>query len=263
MKIDKKKLLDYFKSINNFMNFKLLKCGKVLFSKQGISKNVGFYIFIIFIIFHKIVLILFYLKKLDLLLNKIKNIILAIKYLRLQKSQEKEKVIKQEEKNKEVIEMDSKDKESEIFRLRLNRININTKINNNLHNTDIFKNYKLGNDISIVNTKKNERNIRNILTEKNDTNAKMGKIQKLESLLDYNDDEINDFSYDMALENDKRNYWQFYISLIKTKHKFIYTFYYKKDYNSKIIKIDLFIFGFALNYAINGFFFDDDIMHKI
>ena len=59
--------------------------------------------------------------------------------------------------------------------------------------------------------------------------------------MDYNDEEINDFSYDFALENDKRTYWQFYISLIKTKHEFIYTFIYKKDYNSKIIKIDLFV----------------------
>ena len=79
----------------------------------------------------------------------------------------------------------------------------------------------------------------------------------------YNDEEINDFSYDLALENDQRTYYQFYISLIKTKHDFIYTFFYNKDYNSKIIKIDLFVFGFALNYTINGFFFNDDAMHNV
>ena len=59
MKIDKKKLLDNFKNIKNFLNFNLLKCGKVLFSKQGISKNIGFYIFIPIIIFHTLVIILF------------------------------------------------------------------------------------------------------------------------------------------------------------------------------------------------------------
>ena len=57
--------------------------------------------------------------------------------------------------------------------------------------------------------------------------------------MEYNDEEINDFSYDLALENDKRSYCQFYISLIKTKYEFVYTFFYNKDYNSKIIKIDL------------------------
>ena len=72
--------------------------------------------------------------------------------------------------------------------------------------------------------------------------------------MDYTDDELNDLSFDLALENDKRSYWKFYISLIKTKHEFIYTFFYNKDYKSKIIKIDLFIFGFTLNYAINGLF---------
>ena len=35
--------------------------------------------------------------------------------------------------------------------------------------------------------------------------------------MDYTDDEINDLSYDLALKNDKRSYWQFYISLIKTR----------------------------------------------
>ena len=79
----------------------------------------------------------------------------------------------------------------------------------------------------------------------------------------YTDDELNDLSYDEALKNDKRSYWKFYVSLIKTKHEFIYAFLFNKDYNSKIIKIDLFIFGFTLNYAINGLFFNDDTMHNV
>ena len=108
------------------------------------------------------------------------------------------------------MEPESKDKESEYFKLKLNKINNNIN-NNNHNNTDIINNYKLNSEIIIVNTKKNERNIRNILTEKNGTNTKIDKILKLESILDYNDDEINDFSYELALENDKRTYWQFYV----------------------------------------------------
>ena len=81
--------------------------------------------------------------------------------------------------------------------------------------------------------------------------------------MEYNEEELNDLSYDLALQNDKRTFWQYYISLIKTKHEIIYAFFYNKDYNSKIIKIDLFLFGFALNYAINGLFFNYDIMHNI
>ena len=92
---------------------------------------------------------------------------------------------------------------------------------------------------------------------------KNDEIKKLESIMNYTEDELNDLSYDLALKNDKRTYWQFYVSLIKTKHEFIYAFIFNKDYNSKIIKIDLFVFGFGLNYAVNGLFFNDDTMHNV
>ena len=65
---------------------KLLKCTKVLFTKRGLSKNVGFYIYSAIIIFHEIILIVFYNKKFDLLKNKIKILTIAIKYLNQKKS---------------------------------------------------------------------------------------------------------------------------------------------------------------------------------
>ena len=64
----------------------LLKCTKVLFTKRGLSKNVGFYIYSAIIIFHAIILIVFYNKKFDLLKNKIKILTIAIKYLNQKKS---------------------------------------------------------------------------------------------------------------------------------------------------------------------------------
>ena len=42
-----------------------------------------------------------------------------------------------------------------------------------------------------------------------------------------------------------------------------FLFFYNKDYKSKIIKIDLFLFGFALNYSVNGLFFNDATMHNV
>ena len=85
----------------------------------------------------------------------------------------------------------------------------------------------------------------------------------MENLMKYNDNELNDLEYELALENDKRKYCQYYISLLRTKHAIIFTFFNNTDYNLKIIKIDLFLFNFALFYAINALFFDDDTMHKI
>ena len=82
-------------------------------------------------------------------------------------------------------------------------------------------------------------------------------------IFEYNDKEMNEFSYQQALKNDKRNYIQYYFSLLKTKHILLFSFYTSNDYNSKIIKIDLFFVGFVANYAINALFFNDDNMHKI
>ena len=114
---------------------------------------------------------------------------------------------------------------------------------------------------SIANPIINKNRIENSnLSEKN---IKNDKDKNSQTIMDYNDDEINDLSYDLALQNDKRTYWQYYISLIKTKHEFIYAFIFNKDYNSKIIKIDLFVFGFGLNYTVNGLFFNDDTMHNV
>ena len=77
------------------------------------------------------------------------------------------------------------------------------------------------------------------------------------------DEEINGFSYDLAIKYDKRTYCQYYISLLKTQHNLICALFNNNDYNSRIIKIDLFLIGFTIEYTVNGLFYSDDTMHKI
>ena len=287
MIIDKKKLLDNFKNIKNIANIKILKCVHVLFSKIGISNNIGFLILISILIFHKIIIILFYLKKFDLLIYKIKQLIFVVKYLKPKNKEEKKE---KKAKNESVLEIKVKRKEEKDVESNRIKINEMDDSNNILNiNNEIVE---VDKKISIINstTKKNKKekednnniednkkntfninlNIKNIITDGNSDNrletlniSKKDNIKNLTSLMDYTEDEINDLSYELALKNDKRTYCQFYISLIKTKHELIYAFFYNKDYNLKIIKIDLFIFGFALNYAINGLFFNDDTMHNV
>ena len=80
-----------------------------------------------------------------------------------------------------------------------------------------------------------------------------------ESILEYNSDEFNSLSYEDALIYDKRNYCQYYCSLIKLNHIIIFSFYCnKKDYNSQIIKIFLFFFSFGADMAFNALFYDAD-----
>ena len=53
------------------------------------------------------------------------------------------------------------------------------------------------------------------------------------------------------------------MSLLKTQHTLICALFNNSDYNSKIIKIDLFVVGFTIEYTINALFYNDDTMHKI
>ena len=78
--------------------------------------------------------------------------------------------------------------------------------------------------------------------------------------LNYN--EINDLPFEEALNKDKRNYIQYYMSLLKTKHSMLYICY-TKDYNSKIVKVSIQIFDLATLISVNSLFFNDDTMHKI
>jgi hypothetical protein len=80
---------------------------------------------------------------------------------------------------------------------------------------------------------------------------------------DYIDYEINTISYKEALENDKRTYFQYYISLIKLKHILLFTFYSNHDYNSFPIKLCVCCFSFSLIIFINTLFFNDFTLHRI
>ena len=94
-------------------------------------------------------------------------------------------------------------------------------------------------------------------------NNKQNQIRNLKKIMNYNNDEKNELSYELDLIYDKRNYCQYYCSLLRLKHGLIFSFCYCEDYNSKIIKIDLFFVEFTINYTINALFFNDETMHKI
>ena len=80
---------------------------------------------------------------------------------------------------------------------------------------------------------------------------------------DYNDYELNMLSYQNAKKYDKRNFCSYYISLIRAKQPLIFAFCPIKDYNSRIIKIDLFFISISIYYFINALFFNESLIHKI
>ena len=74
---------------------------------------------------------------------------------------------------------------------------------------------------------------------------------------------MNSLDYEEACKFDKRSFFQYYISLLKNKHLFLFSFYTYNDYNSRIIKIFLFFFNFGIFITINALFFNDKTIHKI
>ena len=137
-----------------------------------------------------------------------------------------------------------------IENLEINSKNdIKEDMKNNLDKTNI--DIKNDSEISI---NKNRLNIK--------YNNKTNNIET-KKRIEYFDSEINTISFNEALENDKRTFFQYYISLIKTKHILIFLFNRNKDYNSFTIKICLFFFNLALYLTVNTFFFNDSTLHII
>ena len=122
-----------------------------------------------------------------------------------------------------------------------------------------------------INTKSKSMKLKNtekIFVVKKSQDAHITTLNKPKNnlknrFIDLTDYEINLLEYKDALSIDKRTYFQYYISLIKTRHILIFTFFSYHDYNSLIIKISFFFFSITLFFSINCLFISDSTIHKI
>ena len=221
---NKDDLIEYIINIKSKTNLNVLKCSKVLFSKDGLIKNIGSYIILLIIILYIVLSIYFYMKGYILLYAQIDELLTS-------------KILENE------IELSSKkDSSTEISSSSKNINNITNKNNSN-------NKFDSGTNIRKIKLN-NQKEIKN---------HKIG----IEKKINYNNYEINTISYEEALEHDKRTYFQLYISLLKLKHILIFTFNTNKEFNSKTIKLCLFLFSFPLCLATNTLFFNDSTMNKI
>ena len=275
--IDKDKFLNKFVDINNIMNIKLLKCYKLLFSKEGIIYNIGSYIILSIILISIISNVIFLFKGFKLICDNIGKIIdynqiknyknkIIEKFKEINNQKESFKKLKKIQSEKGIKDKSQKKSELKNKATNLSNINESTPPKQKQKKISVFKNYKTVNEenhlISKSNIQKSSKNSLTIINFDNNTKNKIENIKGYQ-FLKYNDQEINTLNYKEALLIDKRTYLQYYFSLIKRKQKLLFTFYTKDDYNSRIIKICLFFFSFALFYAVNALFFSDSTMHKI
>ena len=225
-------------------NMVSMKCVYTLFTKDGISRNIANYILLFFIIILAISGILFYKFGYYLLESDIKEII--------ESNNGKNK------NNIDIIETNIikiKGKKKKIKKAR-NKIKIRK---NNI--IPIYKKSDLNTDNHKSSTKIDLKPNKDILTlnEKKVYN----NDKKLNDKISFNDFDLDIMSSKDAIVYDKRNYFSYYIYLIRIKHPVIFAFCPIKDYNSKIIKIDLLILYFSLFYFFNALFFDETTIHKI
>ena len=273
--INKNKLFNKFVDLKNSLNINIIKCYNILFTKEGLIHNIGSYIILSIYLLNILLLIFFITKGYNLSKNMV-NIIMNIK---------KGKKVKYKKR---------------ISLIRKNIIINNNNYNNNINNKDIifsklkkgksinnkkktvkFKNYPpkkkhkfkrnlivhivgINDNNNIKSKRKDEfKNNQNKLIKSINNNQINNISNKSNNIIYFNDYELNSLSYQDALKIDKRTYLEYYFSLLKTKQLIIFSFYTYTDYNSKIIKISLFFFSFALYYTVNALFFTDSTMNKI
>ena len=74
-------------------------------------------------------------------------------------------------------------------------------------------------------------------------------------IFEYDDDDLNELSFDAAKLFDKRHFCKYYCFMIKIDHIIINTFCRCGDYNLFTVKLGLLLFLFPLNLTFNAFFF--------
>ena len=242
---------DFFKSftdIKNMFNLNILKCYKTVLKLKSFRNNYGFCIVGFVIMLYFITLFIFIIYSFIKIKKEIFNIIFAIK---LNGNPIKKRNIikvdnkKRRKRKKKILKgkdyTESEDKTDK--RLGLNnrtKIDIEKYLGQITQNTPNNKHINIKIKLSIH---KNNMHVNKILDKK--------------------EFELNSLYYEEALNLEHRNYFEYYISLLKYNHPILFSFASFDDYNSKIIKIFLFFFSLYLDLAINALFFTDDTMHKI
>ena len=224
-------LIFQFSNKQKITNFNILKCSNLLFSKEGLTKNFGNYLILLILLLYIATAFYIYFKGYNLLMIKI-NEILNNKALETERNSKKE-----------LNDFLNNLAPSSHRNIQLSSFHMNSFKTSNETKVDL----KINDNNYIINDKNKNKDTKN----ENDHDIK------------YYDYEINSIPYQEAINIDKRTYFQYYKSLIKKNHIFIFSFNPNNDYNLYIIRICLFFFYLALNVVINALFFNDSMIHRI
>ena len=269
-----------------YSNNKIINCYKLILSKSGLKSNIGSYMLFI-LIFCCIILTIIFIKDKN---KKIEALIYNKVYDKMKKNLNSPPKLKNKESTNSSLRKINKSLCKSCVFDNLQNINVrklekkaslimqkkNKEKKKSLYLKNSFVIYDYNNNKNKSKEKLNQSGIKNKNTKKkiNDKTEKdKTKIIKRKScskkvLLyleqnSFNDEELNLMKYEEAIKYDKRNYFQYYWSLLKKKQVILFTFISKNDYNIFTLKIILFILSISLYFTVNALFFDDDTMHNI
>ena len=259
-----------------------MKCYNIMLSTNGLLINIGSYTFLSIIFSNIILIIVFISKGYKTLFAKIYEIKKGSKSYKNKEMMNNNDIIKttgnskikkgkkaNKKANKRIIKKTNKKKKkknnSEVKEPPKKYKNRNKTANNDdskaikLSSSEVKVQLKISK--KIINCKDTSHNNMSILNSKNTKIKKSKKHNK--NFIYYNDYEINTLNYKEALKVDKRTYPQYYFSLLRMRYLLVFTFFARNDYNSKSMKICLFLFNFSLYFTVNSLFFSDATMHTI
>ena len=188
--INTDKLLNNFMDIKTISNIGIIKCFKKIITSEGLKSNIGSYILLLIIVLLLIGCILFYFKGYQYLSNIIDDI---ITFKKVKKSENKNIINKKEtmKKNKKIIlskkiiKKRRKKNRKQFKRRKLNMSNNKSSTRLDIKNQTKFK----------IND-----NGKNIITEANKVTEILDNKKQININNNY---EINSFSYEKAIKNDK------------------------------------------------------------
>ena len=243
IKIDKNRLKASL-NLKNLINIQVLKCYKKLFTKNSLFYNMGSYILLSIIFLYIFSLIYLIFKDYSFLKNEIINFF----EFSINNNEEGINTNYTKSSNELIISREiGKDFFSRYPPIYKQISNKNEKIKRDKKITEKIK-------------KKSNYAINEVITQNYNFKKIKNKNQEFSFI---NEMLLNDSPYKKALIYDKRTFCQYFFSLLKSEHLLFFAIIPSKDYNSRAIKICIFLFSFALFFADNAIFMNEDAIHNI
>ena len=245
---DKYNLINRFEGIKlNSFNGWVVRCYYLIFSKANLLSNIGGLTIAAIIFINLVCIIVFRVYEYKILIRKMllvfkatfnyKNLNLFNQHmtkcaLKLNnKNNFNGKLIKFNEIKAPISDKSIIEPKSSLQLLRINKKNSIQGINNN------------------------KKKIKNLKKNNNDNT--------FQNFMQRTDNELNFLPFEEALKYDKRLFWQYYLSLIRTKQILVFTFNPRNDFNSRVIKICFLLSVFTCTLTLTSLFINDKFLHNL